>query len=362
MSGEPMLSRRRFLVIVGASAGAVVLGRHAYAAPGDGVGRPDAGVSGKPNGGFTPIVVDDGLIDATVWNGSLLTLRNGASGYFVRDEQRGTDHSVDVPENVQVFCVAAAGRRLIVGGHLVRQYEPIVFKSGQPYQGLLANAGAEAQRLMGQPSAPPQPSGFTLRPTSHRPVLLATQDGVEWKQVEVSPEPEPGGTVGAILEDAGVVAVVRYADSADADSGIAVDLLSLENALLGRPAEPSVILPVSHGGLWGSFQGPSGGLIVTSSSDGLSAVDSDGMQAFQFPRGEQLLGLSLADGRYKAAVELPSGQLAIKTIGSGLRTTSRPLTPGERILHGVSPDVLVGSAAGFAKAEAYKPQRQQRAT
>ncbi|WP_423919201.1 hypothetical protein [Candidatus Poriferisodalis sp.] len=367
MSSQPQMTRRRFLVIVGGAAGMAAVGRHAYAAAGEDDNVPNSDKDGAPDRDGAPdepepqrIVVGEGLIDATVWGGSLVTLRNGDTGFFVRDEQREVDYSIGAPDNVQIFCIAASGRLLIAGGHLIREFEPVTFKSGQPYTDLLANAGGEAERLKNQPGAPPQPVGFTFRPTSHRPVLLVSPDGDEWKQVEFSLDPLPGGTVGAILEAESAVAVLRYVDSSITDSGIAVDLVSLDEALQGNTVEHATSLPVSHGGIWGTYQGPSGSVVLTTGHSGVQGRLPAGDTAFALPDEEHLLGVNYTEGGYQVAVQLPTGERVLKTFKTPYTATAQKLTAEDLVLHGVSPEVIIGSSAGFAKAEPYKPTRSLR--
>ncbi len=298
-NSQPLVSRRRFLAIVGASAGAVFLGRHAYAAPGIDASRLGRDGSTDKEGGYEPVVVAEGLIDATVWGGSLLTLRNGPAGYFVRDEQRQRDYNIATPSGAQAYCLAVSGQVLVVGGHRIIESEPVQLKSGELYTKLVSQAGAEAERLSRQSFAPAQPAGFSFRPTSHRPLLLASSDGREWQQIEFSSDPLRGGTVGAILQSEGVVAVLRYIDSGDTDSGVAVEFASLAAALRSEFQKQHQALSVPHGGLWGAFEGPSGGLVIAYGSDGARARSVTGADAFSLPSGRTTAGGPLHERRIR---------------------------------------------------------------
>ena len=334
-----VMNRRRFLVLVGGAGGAALVGSRAL-----------ADVGARPESGTAPlevVAVETGFVDATVWEGELVTMRPSALGATLRFERESRDVAVAIPVGFGARCVGAHGRVLIIGGHRVLEDAPVSFKAGPSYSGLLEAAGDQSALLAAQPSPPEQPVAHSHIAKRHHPALYASSDLSDWKLIDMPSSRYSGGAVGAILEQAGLVAVNGFVDDEVPDSASAVELVALDGAAQGRSIPQHTPLAASHGALWGTAQAPGSELVVVSDLYSIRAMTVTGGEAFRLPLGHQLLAVNVVGQSYEVALRLPAGQRQIMTVAVDGTTRDKALDSDTLIRHGVSPDVVVASVNGL---------------
>ena len=362
-----VLSRRRFLVVVGGAGGALALsGRvraeRAHTAP----GPPRAGSVSGPD--MTPwadpalsahaaqasvqvgkpvaVNVAAGFVDATSWNDALLTLRPGGStGMLVRSELVGRDHPVTVPDGFAGRCLGSWGGLMVIGGHRVVNTGTFTFEAGEPYDTLLAQAGQHAQALAAQPGRP------TVKPYRHVyverfPAVLVTRDLSEWKHLDVPLSAGTGGSFGAVLERGGVLAGDHYAVAEVPDSVIEASLVTLAGALRGRTSTARGAIPLDHGALWGASDTGASDLVIVADRAGTRGYDNRNRVALTLGGDDILLGVNAAGGALEAAVQTKAGTRKIERVQSGLEKQTRALSDTALIKHRVSPTVTIAAPDG----------------
>ncbi len=283
------LSRRRFLAIVGGTAGAVgvagLTGRSLLAGP----GSPAPVATGQTAGSAsvdssTEIVeVEPGFADATVWNGQLLTLRadSTGSGIVLRSETDGQEHPVDAPPDFTARCIGTIDETLVVGGHMYIEGEAITYEAGPDALELLRYAGAEAAALASQPGMP-EFERHMYTPRRMAASLVATDDLRRWEATEIAFPDRTGGSVAGVLERTGSFALDHYESPEAADSNFEATLLDARSALGGVAAFDTWVLPVDHGLIWGVTSADWGDIVIVADRRGVRAMDDRGQHIFEF--------------------------------------------------------------------------------
>ena len=347
MSGRG-LSRRRFLAVVGGAGGALVVpGRvsaQTESRTADGPTDPDGG-GGDANSGVVVLVVESGFVDATRWQGELLTLRPGSSGMVVRSELNELDYPVEIPDGFAGRCLGAFGRLVVIGGHRVVRTDTMDFEAGTPYETLLAQAGPHAKALAAQPERP------VVTPYRHVfierfPALVATQDLREWKHIDVALRAGTGGSFGAVLERGGVLAADHYGIAEVPDSAFEASLISLSDAVRGEATEARAAIPIDHGALWGSSDTGTSDLVIVGDRTGTRGYDSRNQALLSLLDGSRLLGINSANGTLEAAVQTREGARELKRFQSGIEKETSSLADDTLIKHRISSSVTIAAPDG----------------
>lgn len=346
------LSRRRFLVVVGGSGALLLSGRLgverslAAESTNNEVRTDKTPADGSARSRVQVVNVESGFVDATSWQGELLTLRPGpSSGMVIRAELTEVDYKVDVPDGFAGRCLGAHGKLLIIGGHRVVHTHTTTFEAGTSYESLLTQAGPEAVRLTTQPERP------VVRAYQHEfverfPALLVTQDLREWKHFDVPIQEGTGGSFGAVLERGGVLAADHYAFAEVPDSVVEASLISFADAVGGRVTTVRDAIPLDHGALWGASDTGSSGLVIVADRVGIRGYTNTKQVLLSLDGDHKLLGINPEDGHLKAAVKTRDGAHKIKKFRSGLEKETTTLADTALIKHRISPDVTIAAPDG----------------
>lgn len=345
MSGR-VLSRRRFLAVVGCASGALLVADRVGAdeTPGsDGAHGGAPGAGGQA--GVVVVAVESGFVDATSWQGELLTLRAGPSGMVVRSELAERDYEVEVLDGFAGRCLGAHGNLLVIGGHRVVRTGTMTFEAGTPYETLLAQAGPEAKLLAAQPGRP------VVTPYRHVfierfPALVATADMRDWKHVDVPLGVGTGGSFGAVLERVGVLAGDLYAIAEVPDSVVEASLISLADAVRGEASAARGSISLDHGSLWGASDTGVSDLVIVADRTGTRGYDSRNQAVVSLANDDWLLGINPEAGSLEAAVQTRDGAREIKRFRSGIEKETATLTDEALIKHRISPHVTIASPDG----------------
>ena len=285
-----VLSRRRFLAVVGGAGSSLALAGSAGAERALSASEPQRAPNvstpatvpgarvaqvGDPGGERGPVAVNvkAGFVDATSWTDQLLTLRSGGpSGMLVRSELLGRDYPVTVPEGFAGRCLGSWGGSVVIGGHRVVNTGSFTFEAGEAYETLLAQAGDHARVLVAQPGRP------VVTPYRHVfverfPAVLVTSDLTNWQHLDVPLSVGTGGSFGAVLERGGVLAADHYAVAEVPDSVFEASLVTLAGAVGGEASAARGSIPVDHGGLWGASDTGSSDLVIVSDRAGTRGYD-----------------------------------------------------------------------------------------
>ena len=362
-----VLSRRRFLAVVGGAGGALAFsGRvgaeRAHTVPGptragsiSGPGTtPWADPALSAHAAQTSVQVGEpvavsvaaGFVDATSWNDELLTLRPGGStGMLVRSELLRRDYPVTVPDGFAGRCLGSWGGLVVIGGHRVVNTGTFTFEAGEPYDTLLAQAGQHAQALAAQPGRP------TVKPYRHVyverfPAVLVTRDLSEWKHLDVPLSAGTGGSFGAVLERGGVLAGDHYAVAEVPDSVVEASLVTLAGAIRGQTSAARGAIPLDHGALWGASDTGASDLVIVADRAGTRGYDNRNRVALTLNDNDILLGVNAAGGAIEAAVQTKAGTRKIERIQSGLEKQIRTLSDTALIKHRISPTVTIAAPDG----------------
>lgn len=344
MSSTGPISRRRFIAVIAGTTGAAAaagLGGWRLLAGRDGSLPTTASFAATP--GMEVVEVQPGFVDATVWNDEPLTLRANptGTGIMLRKETIGTDHPVDAPQDFTARCVGVIDDTIIVGGHQAVETGSMQFDLGSDYEELLARAGHEAARLVSQPY---RAVGV---PHIHRfverfPSTVLTADMSAWRREMFGLEEGAGGSVGAIMESASMLALERYSIAEVPDSIFEVATSTLDN-LLRATGETDVQLPVDHGFVWGSASIRGRGLLLIGDRFGTSGYFADGRVAFHIDNTRSLLGVSGDSDLLTVLSATPDGQRRMDRFRSGSLITSQQEDLEAPVLHSIAPDVIISS-------------------
>ena len=253
-SSEPM-SRRRFLAVVvgtGSALGVAGLGGWQLLLGRDSLRADSFAATGiVADQGVEIVEVAPGLVDATVWNDQLLTLRANekGTGIILRSETSGTDYPVNAPDGFAARCVGVIDNTLIIGGHREVETGRMEFHTGTDYEMIAAAAGRLSGLLLSEP-ARPIVSGYTHLIVDTFPTLLTSEDPGRWDGHGMS-QSHQGGSIGTVLESSGMIAVDRYLDAEIPDSVFEVAFVEPEAWLQGVEYSARAPIVVDHGALWG---------------------------------------------------------------------------------------------------------------
>ena len=358
---RPGFSRRRFLaVVVGASGAWMVPGRarpgtaNAVGTPND---LPDAGlvppgpdpadpVRGHLGNDVEVLRVEAGFVDATSFNGDLLTLRASPSGIVVRAELAQHDFHVHIPDGFAGRCLGVAGNQVVIGGHRVAQTGSMTFEAGISYEALLAHAGTEAERLAAQPGR------ALVEPYRHVfverfPALLTTQNLRDWQHVELpSLLAGTGGSFGAVLERSGVLAADHYAIAEVPDSVFEASLISLPDALGGDLVSARAAIPVDHGSLWGSTDDGASDVLIMADRGGITGYGSENKTVLRISNEYSLLGVNFVDDSYLVSVQTRGGTRQVMRFSNGTEHETVALSDDTLIKHRISANVTISALDG----------------
>ena len=295
-------------------------------------------------------VVEGGFMDATVWQGQLVTLRRSPRGATLWLEQNQTRRSVPLLNRFEALSVGSYDGALVLGGYRMVEDGPVPLRAGRPYRELIEAAGSESAVLLAEPFPPVEPESHSHVPLRYRPAVIVSDDLSDWTLVEVTSTRYPGGAAGAIVEREGILAVTGYIDDEVPDSASAVELFDLGDVLRGSSSPQFQSLPSVHGSLWGTVQAVDSELVVVSDLDGTRAMTLIGEQVFSVPRFDDLLGVHLVDESYNVAVRRSSGSQVLMTVRSDGETSIVDVDPELPVLHSVSPYVVVASGCATSGA------------
>lgn len=281
------MSRRKFLAVVGGAGGALgVAGLGSWRLLGGGTGAASPAERFAVDPGVEVVEVAPGFVDAAVWEGDLFTLRAGpvGSGIILRSETTGTDHPVNTPDRFTARCVGVIDDTIIVGGHREVEAGRMSFEEGTSYETLLRLAGAEATALLSQP----------VRPVAHahehtivnKITSLATSEDIgKWNARDVVLPDNTGGSIAAVLERSGALALDHYRFPSSADSNYEAVLIDAAGALKGLGQLRNWSKSVDHGSIISSASGPSNDVVIVSDRYGIRCFDHDGIGVFDFDDG-----------------------------------------------------------------------------
>ena len=336
---ERSVSRRAFLAVVGAVSG-VALAPSLARAQQPSEGEDGAGDSPPVVDGFQVVEVEPGFVDATNWNGRLLTLRPDTAGMVVRSELEKLDHKVDGVDGFAGRCLSAHGDMLVIGGHRVVQTGTMNFEAGISYDTLLAQSGAQAELLAAQPRRP------AIRPYRHVfidrfPSLLLTRDLIKWDHLDVPLAPGTGGSFGAAIERGGILAADHYLFAEVPDSVVEASLISLPQAILGQVSAARAAIPLDHGAVWGTSDTGVSGLLIIGDRRGTYGYDDKDRPLIKITDGSSLLGVNPVGPTLEVAVKAPDGSRHIKRFTDGTEQDPKALALDEPIKHRISPEVAI---------------------
>ena len=250
-SSQPM-SRRRFLAVVGGTGGALgVAGLGGWRLfGGAGGSQAQTLAAAGVDAGVEVVEVEAGFVDATVWDDQLLTLRAAPDGpgIVLHSETTGQDHPVQTPEGFTARCVGVIDDTIVIGGHREIETGQVSFEAGTDYETLLKLAGPEAEALLSQPGRPAAaPHQRTLR--GKFASLVITRDIGSWTSHEVLLPDRTGGSVAAVLERSGTLAMDHYRFPSEADSNYEAVLIGAVAALGGTGQFRDWSQSVDHGSI-----------------------------------------------------------------------------------------------------------------
>ena len=354
-SSRPM-SRRRFLAIVGGTGivTAAGLGGWRLVAGGSNatIGNPGPQTSQRSIGSIDPSVeiieVQPGFVDATVWNDQLLTLRadHTGTGITLRSETSGIHYPVNAPDHFTARCVGVIDDTIIVGGHREIEAGRMSFEEGTSYETLLGLAGPEAAALLSQPVQPvAHAHEHTI--TSKITSLVASEDIGKWNTRDVVLPDNTGGSIAAVLERSGALALDHYRFPSSADSNYEAVLIDAKEALKGLGQLRSWSKTVDHGSIISSASGLSNDVVVVSDRYGVRCFDHDGTNVFDFDDGSlyavQPLSGDLSD---ITAVGVITFEGEVETRFYRYGTEFAPPVSVMLLTHQVSPHVTLAAPAG----------------
>ena len=292
MNRNPKMSRRKFLMVAGSTAGAMgasgLIGWGIFGSGSEGssgtadrlratTASPDVAATG-----VQVVEVEPGFVDAVVWEEELLTLRATAdgAGIVLRSETAGGEHPVEAPAGFAGRCVGVIDDMLVIGGHTYVDREAVAYEAGPDVAELLRHAGSEAAALASQPGIP-RFQAHQYVPTELTASVVTTQDFRQWTSADVSFVDGTCGSIAGILERTGSFALDHYEFPGTADSNYEALLLDAPSALAGDAVYRNWALPVDHGLIWGVASAKWGDIVVVSDRHGARAIDDQGGLVFE---------------------------------------------------------------------------------
>lgn len=345
---QPM-SRRRFLAVVGGTAGVVgiagLAGRSLLGGPGDPAPADAGNLTGLmlADPGVEIVEVEPGFADAAVWNDQLLTLRAdpAGTGIILRSETDGIEHPVDAPPDFTARCIGTIGTSLAIGGHRQIETGSILFESGPDFKTLAETAGPMADLLRGTPALP-APIGDRFRFIDSYPWLSISSDLWSWVDHEIVADGH-GGSCGAITDSGNIAAVDRYVDPDVPDSIFDVALVELPVDLSTGTFVGHRQIPVSHGGVWGTSQDMRGELLAIVDDHGASFYRLDGSWLFTLPAEFSLLSIDSVDGVWMVSLRDRGGEQYVAEYGSELKIVQYDRDPKPLLRHRVDERLTIVS-------------------
>ncbi|WP_420608993.1 hypothetical protein [Candidatus Poriferisodalis sp.] len=345
---KPM-SRRRFLAVVGGTAGAAGIAGLAGRSLLGGPSSPAPPAAANPAGlmpadpGVEIVEVEPGFADAAVWNDQLLTLRAdpAGTGIVLRSETDGAEHPVDAPPDFTARCIGTIDDTLIIGGHRLVNTGSLVFELGMDYEELLQAAGHESVRLRQQPHRPvPFPHRHTFM--DHLSTAISTEDLRSWDYRTLEIREGTGGSISGVFESSGTLGIDYYAFAEIPDSIAGLAVVDASSARSGT-AEINRLLPIDHGSLWGVLSTEWDEVVIVSDVSGTRGYTSKNQIAFTLEAHEELLGASVWGEAVHLSVIAADGHRVAKTLVNGDLIEVDVESVEANILNQISRDLVVSS-------------------
>lgn len=311
---QPM-SRRRFLAVVGGTAGAVgiagLAGRSLLGGPGDPAPADAGNLTGLmlADPGVEIVEVEPGFADAAVWNDQLLTLRAdpAGTGIILRSETDGIEHPVDAPPDFTARCIGTIDDTLIIGGHRAVVGEEVRYELGADYDSLLMHAGEQARILTQQPHRPDAVAHTHIFVDRLPALVIAVSELTDWENTLVPLLKSGGGSIGAVLGQAGSLAQERFAFAEVPDS-----ISEMFVVPYGRKertfAGAGTVVPLDHGGVWGKSVDQEREIIIVNDRHRIAGYDQLGREVFRISGSMQVLGVQSSVRRIAVSVLDSQGQ------------------------------------------------------
>ncbi len=351
---KPM-SRRRFLAVVGATAGAAgiagLAGRRLLGGPSNPAPPAAASLAGLmlADPGVEIVEVEPGFADAAVWNDQLLTLRAdpAGTGIILRSETDGAEHPVDAPPDFTARCIGTIGTSLAIGGHRTRYTDTQVFESGPDYLELVAQGGIDATPLLEEP-ARISPSSYEHRYREFLPYCTLSNDLAMWSSFDIYEPDASGGSCATILESQAAVAIERYQDAEVPDSIYDVALIHVGPSRRETAAHLSASYRVDHGHVWGNTHDGSQSLLIIVDRQGTRVLSADGLQLAAIDPARELLGVRATEHVIEAFASSGEAGRQVLAYRHGDLVAAVDISKSVPVLHRFAADATISSPNGPA--------------
>lgn len=347
MSSSGQMSRRRFLAVVGGAGGALgVAGLGGWRLLGgrEGSASTVGGPTVDPRA--ETVEIQPGFVDATVWNGELLTLRANpiGTGIVLHSETTGADHPVDAPDGFTARCVGTLGEELAICGHQVAEAGSITIDAGPRYEDLALHADVLSEVLRAQPDLP-EAISHTHVYVEYAPSMLIAPHLDEWTLHKARVSGVEGGSIGAIFSDSQMLALDSYAIAEIPDSIVASVLVPAHGFRDDELLQTAVQFPIDHGTVWGRSHDGTNELLIVSDHLGTRIYGVDGRTRLDIGRDSHLLGLDAEGEDSRVAIRLADGRRELREYSGADESRRTKLEPASRIIHRLSGDVTISATA-----------------
>ena len=345
------MHRRRFLIALAGTGAAVALGSRFVPS----WLSTDELIVANPLARFQDeleiVTVEPGFVDATTWRGELLTLRAapGEGGITVVFETDAREYPVSAPDGFVARALGTNGGNLLVAGHRVVNGGEIDLSSNSSYEQLLADAGAQASALMGQPGRPSVHPGIHVF-AERRPEVALTADLDDWSHQGYVFRDGTAGSISSVLDSAGRICVDHWFDSEIPDSIVSAEFIDTNTLLSGREAPPRAIVPIDHGHTWGKCSNGESEFILIQDRDGIRGVTPDGTVRFEIADEAHLLGVNASGTTSAVDIQLIRGPREIWVFEGAVETERIRRGEDDPVLHRFGDDIYM--ATGTAKHQA----------
>ena len=263
------------------------------------------------------IEIEEGFVDATSLNGELLTLRTASvGGISIRNESTGEEYEANAPPDFSARSIGSFENSVVIGGHELELIREKSVVSNGSYSDLLRLAGPESDTL----SLEPAPMAITegQYPIAGRiPTIGHSADLAAWEYTQLRSDDVTGGSVGAVLEQSGAVAVEKYLEPNVPDSVYEVAVAKLGGLLRGGSPEADRALPIDHGFVWGVSYVGGDELLLLHDRYGITGYHQSGREVLRIADGSLPIGITSSTAGYEVSRVTPDGLILLDTFRDG---------------------------------------------